>query len=70
MNNTLHMRVGENIGDIMLDIAQTNIQKGNVEYGVNVYNDSFGIPRDLSIKLLKNELEKKLISTTKKLLNY
>jgi len=56
MNNTLHMRVGENIGDIMLDIAQTNIQKGNVEYGVNVYNDGFGIPRDLSIKLLKNEL--------------
>ncbi len=56
MNNTLHMRVGENIGDIMLDIAQTNIQKGNVEYGVNVYNEGFGIPRDLSIKLLKNEL--------------
>ena len=56
MNNTLHMRVGENIGDIILDIAQTNIQKGNVEYGVNVYNEGFGIPRDLSIKLLKNEL--------------
>ena len=56
MNSTLHMRVGENIGDIILDIAQTNIQKGNVEYGVNVYNEGFGIPRDLSIKLLKNEL--------------
>ena len=52
----LYMRVGDNIGEIMLDIAQTNIQKGNIEYGVNVYNEGFGIPEDLAIKLLKNKL--------------
>lgn len=50
------MRVGDNIGEIMLDIAQTNIQKGNIEYGVNVYNEGFGIPENLAIKLLKNKL--------------
>lgn len=56
MNETLNMRVGSNIGVIMLDIAQNNIQKGNIEYGINVYNEGFGIPQDYAMMLLKNKL--------------
>jgi len=54
---TLHFTVGPLIGEQLLDIAQTNISKGNVEYGANVYKVAFqGFTDELTIKVLKNQL--------------
>ena len=54
---TLHMKVGPLIGEHLLEIAQTNISKGNVEYGANVYKMAFeGFTDEYTIKVLKNEL--------------
>ena len=51
------MKVGENIGEILLEIAQTNISKGNIEYGSTVYmNALLGFTGDLTTKILKNQL--------------
>ena len=38
---TLTFRIGPLIGAQLLDIAQTNISKGNIEYGANVYKEAF-----------------------------
>lgn len=54
---TLHFSIGPSIGIQLLDIAQTNISSGNVEYGANVYNKAFyGFTDDLTLKVLKNQL--------------
>lgn len=54
---TLHFSIGPSIGLQLLDIAQTNISKGNIEYGANVYKKAFhGFSDDLTIKVLKNQL--------------
>ena len=52
----LHMKVGENLGEILLDIAQTNISDGNVEKGITTYTDSLcGFTKEYALKCLKNE---------------
>ena len=57
MTETLHFTIGPLIGEQLLDIAQTNISKGNVEYGANVYKVAFqGFTDELTIKVLKNQL--------------
>lgn len=53
----LHMKVGSLLGEHLLDIAQTNISNGNVEYGANVYKMAFpGFTDELTMKVLKNQL--------------
>lgn len=54
---TLTFRIGPLIGAQLLDIAQTNISKGNIEYGANVYKEAFhGFTDELTLKVLKNQL--------------
>ena len=54
---TLHFTVGPLIGEHLLEIAQTNISNGNVEYGANVYKMAFaGFTDELTLKVLKNQL--------------
>ena len=52
----LHMKLGQNIGEILLDIAQNAIQSGNPEKSISIYTDSLnGFTEEYVIKLLKNE---------------
>ena len=52
---TLHMRVGPLIGEHLLEIAQSNISKGNVEYAMSVYPTAFGMTNEHAIMILKNQ---------------
>ena len=52
---TLHMRVGPLIGEHLLEIAQTNISKGNIEYAMNVYPTAFGMQKEHALMILKNQ---------------
>lgn len=53
---TLHMRIGGNLGEILLDIAQNNIETGNVEKAITTYTDSLqGFTREYALMCLKNE---------------
>ena len=49
------MRVGPLIGEHLLEITQTNISKGNVEYAMSVYPTAFGMTKDHAIMILKNQ---------------
>ena len=49
------MRVGPLIGEHLLEIAQTNISKGNVEYAMSVYPTAFGMTKDHALMILKNQ---------------
>ena len=52
----LHMKLGQNIGEILLEIAQTAIQKGNPGKAIKTYEDSLkGFTEEYIVKLLKNE---------------
>lgn len=56
MAETLHMRIGDNIGNILLEIAQTAIQNGDPDKAVRTYAESLhGFTKDYVVKLLKNE---------------
>lgn len=56
MAETLHTRIGDNIGNILLDIAQTAIQNGDPDKAVRTYTESLhGFTKDYVVKLLKNE---------------
>lgn len=53
---TLHMRIGGNLGDILLDIAQNNILEGNIEKAFSTYTDSlYGFTKEYAMMLLKNQ---------------
>ena len=53
---SLHMRIGGNLGDILLDIAQDNIDKGNTEKALKTYIDSLqGFTNEYALMCLKNE---------------
>lgn len=39
--NTLNMKIGENLGNLLLEIAQEHICSGNPEKAINTYIDSF-----------------------------
>ena len=52
---TLHMKVGPLIGEQLLEIVQTNISKGNVEYAMNVYPMAFGMTDEHTLMILKNQ---------------
>lgn len=52
----LHMKLGQNLGKILLEISQTAIQKGDIEKAIRIYTDTISkfIKEDV-IKVLKNE---------------
>ncbi len=52
---TLHMRVGPLIGEHLLEIAQSNILKGDVEYAMSVYPTAFGMQKEHALMILKNQ---------------
>ena len=52
---SLHMRIGENLGEILLDIAQNNIETGNVEKAITTYTDSLQVfTNEYALMCLKN----------------
>ena len=55
MEETLHMKVGPLIGEQLLEICQTNISKGNIEYAMSVYPQAFGMTKEHALMILKNQ---------------
>lgn len=52
----LHMKIGSNLGNILLDIAQSHILKGDLEKGIATYTDSLqGFTKEYALMCLKNE---------------
>lgn len=52
----LHMRIGENLGEILLEIAQEHIRKGEPEKAIETYTSSLhGFTEEYVLMLLKNE---------------
>ena len=52
----LTMRIGEGLGEILLDIAQDNIRHGNIEKGLKAYTDSLqGFTKEYALMCLKNK---------------
>lgn len=50
------MKVGENIGSLLLEIAQTNIADGNIEKGISVYTEGLnGFTKEHVMMCLKNQ---------------
>ena len=55
MSNTLHMKVGENLGEILLDISQNKILSGNPEEAFKVYEDALqGFTKEYALMCLTN----------------
>ena len=54
--NELHMTVGSLLGETLLDIAQNNISKGDIEKGIDTYvNSIIGFTKEYVLMLLKNK---------------
>lgn len=54
--SNVYMKIGKNLGELLLEIAQTSIQKGNPQKAIETYTKSLnGFTEDYVIKLLKNE---------------
>ena len=52
----LQMKLGKNLGDILLEIAQENIRKGEPEKAIETYTSSLhGFTEEYALMLLKNE---------------
>lgn len=53
---TLHMKVGSLLGEHLLEIAQTEISKGNIEFGLSRYTKGLvGFTNEYALMCLKNE---------------
>ena len=53
--NTLNMKIGENLGNVLLEIAQEHIYSGSPEKAINTYIDSlFGFTKEYVLMVLKN----------------
>lgn len=53
--STLHMKVGSNLGEVLLDIAQNKIKDGNPEAGINTYIEGLcGFTKEYALMVLKN----------------
>ena len=53
---TLHMSIGSGLGEILLDIAQNHISKGDPEKAITTYTDSLhGFTKEYALMCLKNE---------------
>lgn len=56
MTEKVHMTIGSNIGYVLLDIAQTNLQKGEIQKALDTFTKSFiGLTEDHALMILKNE---------------
>jgi len=55
MEEVLHMKVGPLIGEHLLEIAQRNISDGNVEYAMSIYPQAFGMTKEHTLMILKNQ---------------
>ena len=54
--DTLHMTVGPLLGEHLLEIAQTNISKGDIQKGLDTYIKSLhGFTKEYAIMCLKNQ---------------
>ena len=54
--NELHMTVGPLLGETLLDIAQNNISKGDIEKGIDTYvNSIISFTKEYALMLLKNK---------------
>lgn len=52
----MNMRLGENIGELLLEIAQTNIKKGEPDKAIETYTKSFhGFTEEYALSVLKNQ---------------
>lgn len=52
----LHMTIGSGLGDILLDIAQTKIMKGDYEKGIETYTESLnGFTKEYALMCLTNK---------------
>lgn len=52
-----HMKLGEGIGEILLEIAQTNIRKGDVQKALSTYIESLhGFTEEYVLQILKNQV--------------
>lgn len=52
----LRMRLGKNLGEILLEMAQEHIKKGNPEKAIETYTSSLhGFTEEYALMLLKNE---------------
>ena len=52
-----HFTIGENLGSILLEIAQTEIKKGNIQKAFDTYTASLiDFPQQYVMSLLKNEM--------------
>lgn len=52
----LNMRIGKNIGTILLEIAQTAIKDGNPQKAIDTYTKALnGFTEEYAVKVLKNE---------------
>lgn len=55
-NETLTMKIGSGLGEILLDIAQNNISRGDCEKAITTYTDSLhGFTEEYALMCLKNE---------------
>ena len=53
---TVHFKFGENLGNILLGIAQDNIVKGKPERAFETYTKSFnGMDESYALQILKNK---------------
>ena len=56
MADVLHMKVGRNIGRIMLEIAQEHIIDGEPEGAITTYTEGFnGMTKEHALMLLKGQ---------------
>ena len=50
------MKMGSNLGNVLLDIAQTNISKGDIQKGIDTYvNGLCGFTKEYALMCLKNQ---------------
>lgn len=52
----LNIRIGKNIGTILLEIAQTAIKDGNPQKAIDTYTKALnGFTEEYAVKVLKND---------------
>jgi hypothetical protein len=54
---TLHMTMGENVAEMLLDISREHLQNLDIKKAVNVFNGGMGIPNDIAIKIIMGEMK-------------
>ena len=54
--SNLHMKIGSNLGDILLDIAQNHIKQCDFDKAISTYTDSLhGFTKEYALMLLQNK---------------